>query len=184
MVEERLRKIDGKSLWYFDNCFNFEERERLYSYCLNQKYSLSGSDVQRLETKGDYNLYCNLSPTDVDNMGIEKLSNYSHIKHHLDDYTITQARINLSTIQDKNRFHCDTGAEHNLTMLYYPNMEWEKSWGGQTLFSNLTNDTLEWVSFYIPGRIILFDGSRPHSINPPTIHSPTHRFSIVIQYGK
>ena len=165
-------------------CLLNQERERLYSYCLNQKYSLSGSDVQRLETKGDYNLYCNLSPTDVDNMGIEKLSNYSHIKHHLDDYTITQARINLSTIQDKNRFHCDTGAEHNLTMLYYPNMEWEKSWGCQTLFTNQTNDTLEWVSFYIPGRIILFDGSIPHSINPPTIHSPTHRFSVVIQYGK
>ena len=76
MVEERLRKIDGKSLWYFDNIFNYEERERLYSYCLNKKYSLSGSDVQRLETKGDYNLYCNLSPTDVDNMGIEKLRFY------------------------------------------------------------------------------------------------------------
>ena len=28
----RLRKIDGKSLWTFDDIFNYEERERLYSY--------------------------------------------------------------------------------------------------------------------------------------------------------
>ena len=142
-----LKKIDGKNLYIFDDIFTFEQREKLYSYCLNQKYSLSGSDVQRLETKGDYNLYCNLSPIDVDNMGIECIKAYSHVKHHLDKYTITQSRINLSTIQDRNRFHCDTGAEHNMTMLYYPNMEWEKSWGGQTLFSNLNGDDLESVSY-------------------------------------
>ena len=37
---------------------------------------------------------------------------------------------------------------------------------------------IAYASVYIPGRIILFDGSIPHAIRPQSVKAPKYRFTL------
>lgn len=176
------KEIDGKPIHIFDNLFTMVEREKLYQFCKSQYFTTLGSDTDRLEYKGDFNLYSDIL-TNLENSGFLSLENAKYFLPLLKDYSIIQARVNLSTMHDRNRFHCDAAGSNDVrTILYYPNMEWNKDWGGYTLFTNQQGNALEYCSFYIPGRTIIFDGTIPHCISAPSITAPTYRFSFVVQY--
>lgn len=179
-------EIEKRSIHIFDNLFTAADRERLYNFCSTRNFTTDGSDTPRLEYKGDFNLYCNLlAGNQLQESNFLKLGNVKYITDLLDGYEIIQARVNLSTLHDKNRFHCDAAGSNDVrTILYYPNMSWNIDWGGYTMFTNQTITKMEYCSFYIPGRVILFDGTIPHCIASPSIAAPTYRFSFVIQYYK
>ena len=66
-----------------------------------------------------------------------------------------------------------------LSVLYYINLDWRDGWHGETLFYNPNNlKEIIYTSLYIPGRIILFDGSIPHAIRPQSIKAPKFRFTL------
>ena len=79
---------------------------------------------------------------------------------------IQQVRINLSTLHDVNRIHVD--GRGSKTLLYYPNLKWEFEWGGHTVFLDDDLTDVEHCCVYKPGRLVLFDGSIPHTIFSPT----------------
>ena len=63
--------------------------------------------------------------------------------------------------------------------LYYVNLDWRDGWHGETLFYNPDNlKEIAYTSLYIPGRIILFDGSIPHAIRPQSVKAPKFRFTL------
>lgn len=176
------KEIEGRPIHIFDNLFSAADRERLYQFCKSQNFTTLGSDTDRLEYKGDFNLYSDIL-NNLENSGFLSLENAKYFLPLLTDYEIIQARVNLSTMHDKNRFHCDAAGGNDVrTILYYPNMEWRHDWGGYTLFTNQQGNNLEYCSFYIPGRTIIFDGTIPHCISAPSPTSPTYRFSFVVQY--
>jgi len=144
-----------------------------------------GQDTPRLEHRGDFNLYCQLNEDDVQHSQFWNCENTKYVLPLLDGYEQVQARINLSTLHDKNRFHCDTyGSDDVRTLLYYPNMEWSPEWGGYTLFTNKEGNKLEFCSFYEPGRVVIFDGTIPHCISAPSPGATAYRLSFVIQYAR
>lgn len=176
--------ISSGKIDIFDDLFDYATREKFYYYVKNQNFSTSGSDSSTLETKGDFNLYCQVSNDQLDQMGFLNHENTKYISPYIEGMDIKQSRINLSTLNDRNRFHTDTyGNLRTKTLLYYPNLKWDIEWGGHTLFTDRTLKELEYCCFYVPGRVILFDGDIPHCIAPPTSLAPSYRFSFVIQYG-
>ena len=63
--------------------------------------------------------------------------------------------------------------------LFYVNLDWRDGWHGETLFYNLEDlKEVAYTSLYIPGRIILFDGSIPHAIRPQSVKGPKFRFTL------
>lgn len=178
-------EADGKPIHIFDNLFTYNEREKFYSWCSGQRFTNMGQDTGRLEHKGDFNLFSQLFEEDVRNSGFWEMENTKYLLPLIEGYEQAQARVNLSTLHDKNRFHCDTyGSDDVRTILYYPNMEWHSEWGGYTLFTNQEGNKLEYCSFYIPGRVVIFDGTIPHCISAPSIGAPAYRLSFVIQYAR
>jgi hypothetical protein len=174
-----LLTSNGKKIEIYDGLFSFKERENFYSYVTNSLYRTSGADTYRLEHKGHFSLYCGLSFQDVTDMGLLKHPEVKKVLNTRPLGAYKQARFNLSTLNDSNHFHIDTGA---LTLLYYPNPEWRIEWGGYTLFANDDTTEIEHCVAYVPGRLIIFDGSIPHNISAPTNLAPTYRFSFAIQY--
>ena len=186
MMNKTLLQIEDRQLTIFDDVYSAAYRERLYHFCSTRHFTTDGSDTARLEYKGDFNLYCNLlAGNQLQQSNFLNLEGTKEILSMLDGYEIIQARVNLSTLHDKNRFHCDAAGSNDVrTILYYPNMTWNIEWGGYTMFTNQNMSKLEYCSFYIPGRVILFDGTIPHCISAPSPSAPTYRFSFVIQYYK
>jgi hypothetical protein len=183
-MNHKTVKTSAGQIDIFDDLFDYATREKFYYYVKNANFSTSGSDTSTLETKGDFNLYCALSNQQVEQMGFLNQENTKYITPYVEGMDIKQSRINLSTLNDRNRFHTDTyGDLRTKTLLYYPNLKWDKEWGGHTLFTDKTGNELEYCCFYVPGRVILFDGQIPHCIAPPSSMAPSYRFSFVIQYG-
>ena len=48
---------------------------------------------------------------------------------------------------------------------------------------NNIND-IKFTSSYVPGRIILFDGTTPHAIRPQSSMAPKFRFSVSVFFNK
>ena len=64
-------------------------------------------------------------------------------------------------------------------LLYYVNLSWTDGWHGETLFYNPYNlKEVEYTSLYVPGRIILFDGTVPHAIRPQSVKATKFRLSL------
>ena len=65
-----------------------------------------------------------------------------------------------------------------MVVLYYPNTRWQKEWGGETMFYDSKSNELIYASEYKSNRILLFDGTIPHCVRPPTYKSDQFRFTI------
>lgn len=81
---------------------------------------------------------------------------------------------NLSTSASVHHSHTHP---EKLVTLYYANLEWKEEWEGETMFFDEDGE-VEFTSRYVPGRILIFDGSMPHTIRAQSHAGPHYRFSI------
>lgn len=186
MKYNKITLKNGREINIFDDVFTQAERDNFYNFCLRSLYRTDSKDNFRLEHQGDYQLACNMSIDDLNNMQLLSRPGSSHFKDYLDGYNIIQSRINISTLNDRNRFHVD-GNMHNFedrTLLYYPNLEWNLEWGGYTIFSDENMKEVEYCNAYVPGRVLIFDGKIPHCIAAPTNLAPSWRFTVAVKFDK
>jgi hypothetical protein len=190
MVMKKI-KINDKEILIFDDLLSYAARASLYTFIVKSLFKTDGSDNEYAEDAGGYNIYSAYSIRDLEAMKFLDIPEMKEVLKHVEGYKIDQIRVNLSTLNDKNHFHTDYVGTNvtsknvlNKSLIYYPNMKWNIEWGGHTLFANENMTEIEYCSLYTPGRIILFDGSIPHCILPPTNLAPAYRYSFVIQYNK
>jgi Rps23 Pro-64 3,4-dihydroxylase Tpa1-like proline 4-hydroxylase len=185
MKKKTINTSVGKIV-VIDDLFDRAFREQFYFWVKSSSFTTSGEDISTLEYKGDYNLYSSIEEQSISNSGFSEHKEFKeHIEPELAGMFFKQARINLSTLNDNNRFHTDSiGSTKTKTLLYYPNLKWDIEWGGHTLFTDDNLEEIEYCCMYKPGRIVIFDGNIPHCILPPTKSSPSYRFSFVMQYGE
>jgi len=179
---KRLITTSNKEIIIFDDLYSYSERTGFYSFIKNSKFTTQGYDNDKLETKGDYNLVSLYTLEDLIQVGLLSSPGSLAFKHLIDGMEVQQIRVNLSTLNDKNRIHVDSkqGVETK-TLLYYPNLEWKIEWGGYTIFTDEKEKEIEHAIAYTPGRVIIFDGSIPHVICAPTNLAPSYRFSLAVQ---
>jgi SM-20-related protein len=67
-----------------------------------------------------------------------------------------------------------------LTALWYLCEQWDKEWGGETLFYDESGDAELAVSPK-PGRLLLFDGAIRHAGKPPNRNCPVGRYTFAIK---
>lgn len=120
---------------------------------------------------------------DWDRFGMGNTEEFKQIseKYSLHKMSKRQTRINLLTSAERTSLHTD---EIGVTLLYYSNPEWDISWGGHTLFMDKKCNHVEKTVLFKPGRLVIFDGTYPHMIIPPTISAPGGRYTLAIQYMK
>jgi hypothetical protein len=100
---------------------------------------------------------------------------YSMLKFILQDVIRTDLRLDMiqmngQSLGQEGTTHTDD-AVSKYTLMYFVNSKWEKTWGGSLEFMGEDNGKLitrENINF-IPGRVILFDGSIPHRAKAPLV---------------
>lgn len=184
ILVKQITTAAGKDISIYEDIFSYQERRDFCTFIMSSFFRVTGGDSKvSPNVMKDYQIYSSYSQEDVEAMGFFKNENIQTIlkNHDLDKRNTKQVRVNCSHLGEKNRVHSDN---KGVTLLYYANMEWELDWSGHTMF--LTEDTqdCEFLSVNRPGRLVVFDGSIPHCILSPTILSPIHRFTFVIQYDE
>lgn len=180
MIEKHIITSDNKNIYVYDDLFNFCEKQNYYNFAKNSMFKITGSDGPLSENKKQ--IFSRYSEQDLNNFGLLKSTGFHQLnkKFNFLDKKIHQIRINCSNVAEDCSFHVDV--ENGITFLYFCNLSWRPEWSGQTLFTSQNLNEIEYCSFFVPGRVIIFDGDIPHMIIPPNVHAPTHRISFVIQY--
>jgi hypothetical protein len=178
----KITTSSGKEVFIYDDLYDWTARSYFYDFAVNSKYTPLSNDTTLIEHRGDFNLASHFNEADL--IALRFLSNESshQLKKHFDGFEITQVRINLSTLNDKNRIHIDNTKQCK-TLIYYLNLEWKIEWGGGLLIVNDDMKEIESAISYVPGRVIVMDGTIPHCISAPTILAPSYRLSLAIQYA-
>jgi hypothetical protein len=171
-----------KKIDVFDNIFSLNFRESAYEFVMYSKYQIGWSDsINQDNRKYDMNIHSVFSEEDVKNLGImEHANKVPEINNLLHNLKQTQCIVNLSNTSDVNFIHSH---REKKVLLYYANVEWKDGFHGETQFYNESLDGVQFTSPFVPGRLIVFDGSIPHTIRPQSPYGPKFRFTIAITFN-
>jgi len=163
-----------------DDLFTYDQRYHMLSFLKRSFFTITGEDSD-LNLYPAQQIFSTFRAEDVIASGFQTTAGYEKldIEYKLSERKIKQVRLNLSQYGEKNSVHTDSAG---LTLLYYPMLEWKVEWGGHTIFLNNNIDDIIYISMYKPGRIVIFDGTIPHLIIPPTVLSPFYRLCFAIQF--
>lgn len=171
----------GKYITVYDDYFSYYEKQNYFNFILKSLYRVNGADIAQSSMQTQ--IFSSYSYDDVKLMGIFDSPGFAKIskEHNFYVMNIAQVRVNLVTPFEKNIVHCDT---NGVTFLYYCNLDWKLEYNGHTLFMNDDLTESEYTCLFKPGRVVVFDGTIPHMVMPPTTNECGHRFTFVIQYSK
>ena len=168
----------------FDDVFDRNYANSIWHFIQNSAFSLGWGDDEIPEHSSYINMHCTFSDVDIDNLGIKPKLLETPIAKHMDG-KLVKVVINIASPGQTFFDHTHIGDwsasminRSPKVLLYYPNLEWRREWGGETMFYTMNNKEIERAVEYKPNRLVVFDGERPHSVRPPTAHSPFLRFTL------
>tara|TARA_R110002051_G_C8737119_1_gene498587 strand:- start:1450 stop:1890 length:441 start_codon:yes stop_codon:yes gene_type:complete len=127
-----------------------------------------------------------ISSYNKDDVGNSKFFDYlpEDIKneHSISIDSMFNCNINLVTPSDRFHVHVDSGDGSRVTVLYYPNANWNIEFGGDTLFLDRDGENIEFYSQYKTDRLVAFDSRIPHLIRPSTYLAPYYRISLAMKF--
>jgi SM-20-related protein len=176
---------DERKIIVVDDAFSFAELSGLYTETVNCKYTIYNSsdcEIQNLDSK---RLGC---PLEIDSpilkmIFTETVTNFLQEEVSQSKYYASRAYINLGIHSDPHKIHVDDfSSGSGKTVLIYLNRNWDRDWGGETLFYDDNREEIKYISPFIPGRIIVFDGSIPHSAKPQHFNAPPYRFTLALKF--
>ena len=170
----------NKLIRIHDNLFTFDQRSNFFQVFKRSLFRALGEDSD-LNLYPGQQLFSTYTLEDLAVSGFQNTEGYIKLdkEYNLSSRDIKQIRINLSTAAEKNSAHTDRAG---VTLLYYPCTEWKIEWGGHTIFLNENADDIIYISAYKTGRVVVFDGTIPHLVIPPTALCPINRLVLAIQY--
>jgi hypothetical protein len=116
--------------------------------------------------------------SDISHMWGLNLESSRPVQEELRDRLMVRAWINAGTTTDPHAYHVDSNHPGALVLLQYVNMQWDINWDGFTIFRSRDLKNIEYVSEFVPGRIVIFDADIPHKATTQSPNSPTFRFTI------
>jgi hypothetical protein len=180
---------DGRNIHVFDNVLDHKAQYYFYRYIKNLSYKCNNVDSAVNTNNGFIKFRSDITPEQELDMNFFNAIQSQKCLELIKDYKIHSMYVNLGIPTDCHQLHTDiassiTNIDECLTLLYYVNCDWNINWGGETLFYNNDLSGIEYTSFFKPGRIILFDGSIPHSARPQSFSSNQYRFTLACKFLK
>ena len=164
-----------------DNVFDYQVQDQLYNVCRNSAYTIGWQDSEDIELLNRPFFHCK---GDVKSILVKEID--LHIRNtsfgnKLTNYKMFSSTINCSRPGETYYEHLHPGG--NKVVLYYPNFNWKREWGGETMFYDNKNQDLKFACEYRPNRLIIFDGEIPHSVRAPTYIADQYRFTMSFFYS-
>ena len=195
-MKQKIRLFEtpsSKKIFVIDNAFSFQEREHFFNFIKQSFFVFSGFSDSNEFKKRDHGkpfLQSFFNKEDVNQFNFLSCEGSNFFLNILQDYHFIRSYVFVSDHSIQHSYHCDfidhsTKLRGNhLTLLYYPNLEWDNSFGGETLFANDQINDVVFTSMYVPGRVIIFDSSIPHKMSAPSTSCPFYRFTYVMNWRK
>lgn len=179
------------SIEIFDDVFDYNYSSVVWGFVKRSAFSLGWLDDEIQEHSSYVCMHSNYSDSDINNLGIVPKLLETPIAKYMDGSNPVKTVVNLSSSGQTFFEHTHpsewSGSVINRSpkvLLYYPNLEWKREWGGETMFYTMDNKEIEMAVEYRPNRLVVFDGEHPHSVRPPTSHAPFFRFTLSMFFGK
>tara|TARA_R100001244_G_scaffold54062_1_gene46822 strand:- start:61 stop:570 length:510 start_codon:yes stop_codon:yes gene_type:complete len=162
----------------YDNFLSSVVAHEAYEFVLKSYYKIGWEDSLEPEQRVFPNLHSIFSKEDV-----EKLNILGPVNKKIKDQNLIYEKciVNLTKPLDVNFVHVHP---NQVVALYYANMNWKTEDGGETIFYKDNRKDILLASPYVPNRLIIFDGSTPHTITSQSILGPTYRFTISLFFNK
>jgi SM-20-related protein len=77
--------------------------------------------------------------------------------------------------------HTDSNIPTHLTSIYYPNLEWQPDYGGETLFFDADGADLVGAIYPKPNRLVIFAGTIPHVARPVSRRCAQLRITLMFK---
>lgn len=178
---------DHRNIYIIDDLFSFSEISGNYASAIEHKYSIYNSSDAEVQNLSDKRLGCPLEMDDNILSNVysgERLEIFKKIIPQ-DQYTHWRSYINLGIHSDYHKIHVDDfSIGSGLTLLYYVNRNWNCDWGGETIFFDDQRKDIKYISSFIPGRILIFDSSIPHTATPQHFNAPPYRFTLASKFKR
>lgn len=153
----------------------------MYDMTINSEYRIGWEDSAELQYKSFPNLHGQWGFKDLQKSKIltpvlEKLKKKNIT---IDNYW--KCIVNLTKPLDVNFIHIHP---NQIVALYYSNLTWDPQWGGESLFYEDNKRDIRLSSPYVPNRLLIFDGSIPHTIKAQNLSGPSYRFTTSLFFNK
>ena len=150
-----------------DNKVPFHVQEHAFNFTLSSNFRLGWKDryeMQKMEIHSVWSL------DDLKNSML-----YPYIEDLISFDRWEKCIVNLTKAGD--HYYAHAHGDNSRVILYYANLEWHDEWGGETVFYD-HNKIITNSYQFVPGRLLEFDGSLPHSIRPQSFIGPQYRLTI------
>ena len=176
----------------YDDVFDSNYTKIVWGFVRRSMFQLGWEDDEIPEHGSYINMHSTYNDDDINRLGIITKLLETPIAKYLDGTNPFKTIVNLSspgqTFFDHTHPSDWTEPYANnrspKVLLYYPNLEWRREWGGETIFYTMNNKEIERAVEYRPNRLIVFDGEQPHRVGAPTAHAPYFRFSLSLFFRK
>lgn len=179
----RRDTVDGRPIVLVDDLFSAEEVEGIFRM-LSLGYVYYRGQLSAPEDQHP-KLVAHL--VDLDEVRrlpfYERLADTLHVHHPGEALRLCKAYINQTAFGDLNYPHVDAlPGREDVTLLYYANPSWERSWGGATVFHDREHGFDRSV-LPRPGRVVMFRGATLHTAGVPTRACTHSRFTLALKYA-
>lgn len=169
----------GHKIQVLDNLFTFGDRSRMFADMRNIPFQFwSAYDTLLTDQSSSFIIKSVWSKEHFNHFGILSLPGSEPLKEMLKGYEFHRAWLNLQTPLDKLRYHSDMSGPGFKSMLYYVNLHWDKEWHCPTVFRTEDLSDIEFVSDFVPGRVVFFDSQIPHKATQAPLESQQYRFTL------
>lgn len=163
-----------------DDVYPSYVRSEHLSYAVLSKYSMdSTTALYKLESRNK-TYFQSLLSTD-------ELNDFNFFNEYFDPLwniigkrEIYASWILASSPLSTYYFHVDRVTKGCKTILYYVNDNWNRDWGGETLFANAQGEC-EVAVEYKPGRVVIFDSDIEHKPSQISMSAVEFRLTFVAQ---
>jgi hypothetical protein len=173
-----------ENIWVFDDVFNLNEVFYFNSFAYNSNYKLGAQSIVSVSLKEKDTFFQSpFSENDLNNFGLLNCEGFNKFDNIIKEKKPISSWILASTQLTRYSYHVDQKTEKSgITLIYYINNEWEKNWGGETIFCNSHDGDAEYSVSFKTNRVVLFDSHCVHKPCPTTIDADPWRFTFVCQF--
>jgi len=184
---------DNYQIRVFDNFISYNDVSELYLHC-SRGLGFMDNNHDNPWSRTTPKQICAIYPpseqnqtvphTIVHNLVASKILNSKQFSFFEKTHKVLSISLNKSSFGTSDLVHVDSNEKNNYTILAYVNPEWSVDWGGETLFYDSNVQEIVKATIPKPGRVVIFDSTRPHSARPPQIHCQYPRCILAIKLVK
>lgn len=174
--QEHITKA-GYKIRVWDDLFDFPERVAMLRGITESNYKFRSTYDNELENQeGTWSVYSDLNLNLTTYLLVSKRPELQEV---LSGYEPIRSWVNASTKETDHAYHPDIEEPQYRSLLYYANVKWDHlNWDGYTIWRTQDMQDIEFVSDFVPGRVVIFDSIIPHKASIASKRAAPFRFTV------